>query len=205
MPEYKGLFYELDNIELGDTVTINNTYFERVFETRIQELKYNVLLDRYDSIVLGDAKGTINDAIRNTVQIESSGGGGLAADELIDKGTLTPTVNKGSITYADIKYAMNVSKTKFMVWGIFTARGVGGSSVANAVTMNLGLQVKAPSSAIDIYGSLLDNGGYATQNLAPKMQIDTNGNVTFYYVKSTNNATFFIVPTVININDFEGV
>lgn len=204
MPEYKGLFNEIDNVELGDTVTINNTYFDRVFETRIQELKYNVLLDRYDSIVLGDAKGTINDAIRNTVQIESSGGGGLAADELIDKGTLTATVSGGSITYQTLKYAKNVSGSKFMIWGAVLLRGTGAS---NKITVNLGLQVKAPSQALTIRGSIATSHNLNTQALIDNLslQIDTSGNVTFTHSATSNNTYYAFVPVVFNIADFEGV
>ena len=202
-PEYAEFYSNIEGIELGDVVTIVNSWFGTDVKTRIQEFDYNVLLDRYDNIVLGDVKGSINDAIRNTAQqITYENNINIGGDELSIKDVINPSVSGGSITYHNLKYAKNIDGDKFMVWGDFSVRGAGSST---SITMDLGLQVKTPPNDIDIYGILWLYQASANQSALPFMRIDTNGNVKLIYICSTNNTTFYVPPTVINLTNFIGV
>lgn len=63
LPQYNQLYNQIDNIQLGDSVRIINAEYNTNVVTRIRELDYDVLLDRYNTITIGDASTTINDAI----------------------------------------------------------------------------------------------------------------------------------------------
>lgn len=121
MPEYNGLYNEIESIQLGDTISVNNWYFDRVLQTRVQELKYNVLLDRYESIVLGDVKGSVNDAIRDTVML-STGGTGLQGFDLIWENTSTSNFSAQTIS-------IDLSSYQFVLMLYsYTAAGMGAAN-----------------------------------------------------------------------------
>lgn len=63
LPMFEYLNRKIDDIELGDYVTIINSEYNVNITTRIRELDYDVLLDRYNTILIGDNTTTINDAI----------------------------------------------------------------------------------------------------------------------------------------------
>ena len=54
------------NISLGDTVHIINTAYGVNYESRIITMEYDVLLERYTNVEVGDRKMTINEAIKQT-------------------------------------------------------------------------------------------------------------------------------------------
>lgn len=54
------------NISLGDTVHIINTTYGVNYESRIITMEYDVLLERYTNVEVGDKKMTINEAIKQT-------------------------------------------------------------------------------------------------------------------------------------------
>lgn len=54
------------NISLGDTVHIINSNYGVNYESRIVTLEYDVLLERYTNVEVGDKKMTINEAIKQT-------------------------------------------------------------------------------------------------------------------------------------------
>lgn len=51
------------NIGMGDTVHIINSDYSVNYTSKIVSMTYNVLLERYDNIQVGDKKASINDAI----------------------------------------------------------------------------------------------------------------------------------------------
>lgn len=63
-------FAQLDDnqsrlIQLGDTVTVLFSLYNVKFQSRIIETNFDVLLETYNSMIIGDKKSTINDAIAN--------------------------------------------------------------------------------------------------------------------------------------------
>lgn len=54
------------NISLGDTVHIINSNYGVNYESRIVTMEYDVLLERYTNVEVGDKKMTINEAIKQT-------------------------------------------------------------------------------------------------------------------------------------------
>lgn len=75
LPMFENLKEQFRILKLGDVVEVINSQFNTQYTTRIQETDYNVLGDFYNSVTIGDVSGTINDAIRNTVQIDTNSHG----------------------------------------------------------------------------------------------------------------------------------
>lgn len=66
--EYKNIA-GIDRVSIGDTVRV---YFDRLnvkATARVNEIEWNVLLDRYNKISLGDVKSTISSTIARTISI----------------------------------------------------------------------------------------------------------------------------------------
>lgn len=124
----------------------------------------------------------------------------VAYPELTIKGDITPVVSGGSVTDSNLKYALTQDRTMGMFWGNMIVRGVNGTT---PVTMDLNVQVEAPSSAIEINGVLVGNNNQTSLQYVPKMTIDTSGNVKLVYTCSSNNTIFALTPTLIRFSDFE--
>lgn len=60
-------------IALGDTVQVINSMYDVKYSSRIRKMVFNVLLERYDEVEVGDLKKTINEAIAETVKIVKQG------------------------------------------------------------------------------------------------------------------------------------
>ena len=60
---FNRLYENIDFVRLGDTVHIVNSEYDVSYESRIIESNFDVLLERYNSLTIGDKQTTINDAI----------------------------------------------------------------------------------------------------------------------------------------------
>lgn len=60
-------------IALGDTVHIVNSLYGVNYTSRIISMTYDVLLERYDNVEIGDKKASINDAINGAVSTKEGG------------------------------------------------------------------------------------------------------------------------------------
>ena len=98
LPLYNPIKSQIDVLQLGDYVNVINNEYNVNITTRIRELEYDVLLERYSKISIGDATETINDAINGAVDrndtyynidVEQS-----VLDEVQVVGTALPIVNK---------------------------------------------------------------------------------------------------------------
>lgn len=92
LPMYNNLYQDSGSIQLGDTVEIINSAYNTQFKSRVRTLDYDVLLERYNTIKIGDQTGTINDAI-----------GEMIPDGNVDLSTkmnlvLSPTANDILVT-----------------------------------------------------------------------------------------------------------
>ena len=63
---------EYSLLELGDSVLVRNTMYNIEYHSRIIETYWNVLLDRYDSVVIGDTVEDINQIVSGIAQTEIS-------------------------------------------------------------------------------------------------------------------------------------
>lgn len=63
---------EYSLLELGDSVLVRNTMYNIEYHSRIIETFWNVLLDRYDSVVIGDTVEDINQIVSGIAQTEIS-------------------------------------------------------------------------------------------------------------------------------------
>lgn len=151
---------------------------------------------KQDNLVSGTNIKTVN----NTSLLGSGNidvGGGLPV--LTITGSITPTVSGGSVTDSNLKYALTSDKSAGIIYGDMIVKGAGASTV---ITMNLNLQVASPPSAITINGVMSSNVNFTGLTYAPKMTIDTSGNVKLTYACTTNNTYFSLTPTLMRFSDF---
>ena len=96
--EYKDLAL-LETVYIGDTVHVEFAALGVSASARCVKTVYNVLLDRYDSIVLGDARKNIADTIAAQQQainaVANGGGVSTAVQNAINAATALITGNKG--------------------------------------------------------------------------------------------------------------
>jgi len=118
------------------------------------------------------------------------------------KGTITPTVDGGSIESSDLKYALTADKTVGMFWGNAVVRGLGSGS---PIVMTTGVQVSpAPATSSKIKGILSAGAGTTAENVDSLfLGVDLNGYVTLNYICSSNRTAILLTPTVIRFSDFE--
>lgn len=123
-----------------------------------------------------------------------------AFPELTITGTITPTVSGGSIVLSNLKYALTSDRTIGMIWGDMLVKGAGATT---PVTMDLGVTVDAPSSAITIRGLFSTTQNLNTEAMYNNsyMEIDTSGNVKFHYACQTNNTYMAIHPVLVRFSD----
>ena len=57
----------VQNLQLGDTVTVIFSEYDLNYQSRIIATDFDVLLERYNSMTIGDKKTNINDAIGDTI------------------------------------------------------------------------------------------------------------------------------------------
>lgn len=96
LPNYQDIYTNISNLQLGDYVQVINSEYNTNVTTRVRELDYDVLLDRYNSITIGDAQTTINEAISNVVGGTSNtyySGGNLNIDKIYPIGSIYMTTN----------------------------------------------------------------------------------------------------------------
>lgn len=117
-------------------------------------------------------------------------------------GTITPSVSGGSIVSSNLKYALTTDKKFGMIWGYIMMRGTGTS---NQLTLDFGVQVNAPTNAIQIFGDFSTSQNINTQAIADYhyLNIDTSGNITFKYACTTNATYYNFPPVILRFSDFE--
>lgn len=67
LPMYRELLPRLATLRIGDTVTVIMPKYNVNYQTRIITMDYDFLRERYNSIEIGDAQSTVNDAIISAV------------------------------------------------------------------------------------------------------------------------------------------
>ena len=72
LPMFRSLYDNVENLQLGDTVNVINSQYNTNFKSRIRRLEYDVLMDRYNTIQIGDKVETINDAISGVLVTENT-------------------------------------------------------------------------------------------------------------------------------------
>ena len=128
----------------------------------------------------------------------SASGSGIVLGNPI---TLTPTVNKGSITSHNLILRKSSDGRYFCLSGYIIVKGAGSSSLDNAVTMSLNESVKAVATQKREYG-------FATsQNINTDMimsstyiSIETSGALKFHYLCTSNNTSYWFNGSVIDVD-----
>lgn len=95
LPNYNELYSNIDTLQLGDVVQVINSQYNTNVKTRIRQMDFDVLLERYNSITIGDATTTINEAISGASSSNSyySYGGNLDIDKIYPVGSIYMSVN----------------------------------------------------------------------------------------------------------------
>lgn len=110
LPQYNIINQQIDVLQLGDYVNVVNSEYNLNITTRIRQLEYDVLLERYSTITIGDATETINDAINGAVDTSTtnissgvvySAGSGIDITNNVISNKFT---NLSSVDLNDIKY-----------------------------------------------------------------------------------------------------
>lgn len=84
MPIYGMIYENVEHIQLGDTVEIINSAYNVQFRSRVRTLDYDVLLERYNTIKIGDQTETINDVISDIGGSEGASSGGGSGTVIYD-------------------------------------------------------------------------------------------------------------------------
>ena len=94
LPYYSDLYTNINSLQLGDEIQIVNSEYNTFVTSRIREMEFDVLLERYSTITIGDATTTINQAISNAsgnnVVNYYGGSGGWFVDEYSQHQGATP-------------------------------------------------------------------------------------------------------------------
>lgn len=67
LPMYRELLPRLATLRIGDTVTVIMPKYNVNYQTRVITMDYDFLREQYNSIEIGDAQSTVNDAIVSAV------------------------------------------------------------------------------------------------------------------------------------------
>lgn len=130
--------------------------------------------------------------------LSATGGSGIVLGNPI---SLTPTVNKGSITSSNLTLRKSSDGRYFCLSGYIIVKGAGSSGVENAVTMSLNESVKAVTTQKREYG-------FATsQNINTDLimsntyiSIETSGAMQFHYLCTSNNTSYWFNGSVIDVD-----
>lgn len=112
-------------------------------------------------------------------------------------GNVTLSVDGGSVTSSDIKYALTADKTIGMIWGEAFIKGAG---TATLTTCTTNIQVANQSQTRTIKGLINALGN--TNSILPYIEIGTDGIVKIKYALTVNNTQFLFPPTIIRFSDF---
>ena len=129
MPQFSDLYQNTEYIQLGDTVEVINSAYNTQFRSRVRSLDYDVLLERYNTIKIGDKSQTINDVISDSVDSGSTINNFNSEELVIVTSDSFSTLPK-TISNADIKASQvvvnSVLSNPFAQgsdWTITTANG----------------------------------------------------------------------------------
>ena len=143
MPMYSQLNDNVEYIQLGDTVEIINSAYNTQFRSRVRTLDYDVLLERYNTIKIGDQSATINDVISDTA----------SGDTINNTYDQTEVIKAGDVFKFSGNYAESgfiSSSRKALIFTVHFAKPIKATSVT---INNLKLRVR--------YGT----GGYILQDV----------------------------------------
>lgn len=129
LPMYGSLNDNVNYIQLGDTVEVINSVYNTQFRSRVRTLDYDVLLERYNTIKIGDQSQTINDVISDTVD-NGSTINNFNSEELVivtsdSFSTLPKTINNADIKASQVVVNSVLSNpfAQGSDWTITTANG----------------------------------------------------------------------------------
>ena len=157
--EYKHLASE--TIKLGDTVSIYYANLGISASAKVNTTTYDVLLNRYSSIDLGDAKTTLADTIAENAEILTEDGkvnGGEIAENSIDRDALKADAVRSS-NFIDAAGNYSASGTFLNLYdGIFKSKNFAIDSAGNAYFKGEVQAASGKIGALDItyYGLQFD-------------------------------------------------
>lgn len=162
-----------DRVDLCDTVTV---YFEKFgisASAKCIKTVWDVLLDRYDAVTIGDARTTLADTISS---LESSSGSGEAPLSVLESDLSSAATMAAStwVTHADNSNMPSLTLTT----GTWILEGKGVFSSNATGTRILGMDSSDSHSTIDIRAAAATSG--TTQTVYSKLIKVTNSSTTFY-------------------------
>ena len=199
--EYKDIA-PLETVSLCDTVKV---YYERLgieATSKVIKTEFNVLLDRYNKIELGDAKSTLGDTIRGEIQDETRDK--VSNQEMlnaVERATSLITGNEGGhlrfiYDSNDLPQEMVImntddidTATKVWRWNL---SGLGYSSTGYSGTYG---------TAMTIDGAI--NADFITTGKLSAVDIEAVNDQTGYYTKintSTGNLTWNMAQSILDTN-----
>lgn len=139
MPQFSDLYQNTEYIQLGDTVEVINSEYNTQFRSRVRSLDYDVLLERYNTIKIGDKSQTINDVIGDSVGSGSTINN-YNSEELVivtsdSFSSLPKTINNSDIKASHVAVGSYLSNPEAQLgeWTITTSNGsltISGSIIA---------------------------------------------------------------------------
>lgn len=170
LPMYRDMFSKINSLQLGDGVQVINSEYNTNVTSRIREMDFDVTLERYNTITIGDATTTINQAIANVgggnvVNYYGGGsGGGWYVDEYSQHQGATPI----NADYLNGYSAEQINALNF-----------------ETLWTNPNPSLSFPSQQVDVNYSrfrylLITYKPYATASMKTSMIVDVNDVATNY-------------------------
>lgn len=115
LPTYEYLYHNVGNIQLGDTVEIINSAYNTQFRSRVRTLDYDVLLERYNTIKIGDETETINDVISDIGGSEATPGGSVPSLPfyVVNGSTSSSSLPDGTVTQTTLNTVISSNGSGF--------------------------------------------------------------------------------------------
>ena len=114
--------------------------------------------------------------------------------------TVTPVLDRGTLTASDLKFRKSSDGRYFKLSGWMIIRGMGATLLSNLVTAELGVNVKSGAAVKYCRNHVADIG--QTQLIAEnnRLVIDTNGALKFTALCTTNNTAYTFLDFIIDVD-----
>ena len=114
--------------------------------------------------------------------------------------TVTPVLDRGTLTASDLKFRKSSDGRYFKLSGWMIIRGMGATLLSNLVTAELGVNVKSGAAVKYCRNHVADIGQTKLIAENNRLVIDTNGALKFTALCTTNNTAYTFLDFIIDVD-----